>query len=92
MRNRIPKALLIAETPHGCSYLANRLQGHGCECRNSYFSIIVATPADSPGFITHRWTRPWHRTLTGEPRVICVGIVISTSTAVPVGIASGKKK
>jgi hypothetical protein len=60
--------------------------------RNSYFSIIVAMPADSPGFITHRWIRPWHRTLTGEPRVICVGIVISTSTAVPVGIASGKKK
>ena len=32
MRNRIPKALLIAEPPHGCSHLANRLQGHGCEC------------------------------------------------------------
>jgi hypothetical protein len=32
MRNRIPKALLIAENAHGCSYLANRLQGHGCEC------------------------------------------------------------
>src|ERR1019366_4946140 len=60
--------------------------------KNSYFSIIAAMPADSPGFWTHRWMRPWHRTLTGGPRVICVGRVISTSTAVPSGLASGKKK
>ena len=39
MRNRIPKALLIAENAHGCSYLANRLQGHGCECKGIEVAI-----------------------------------------------------
>ena len=32
MRTRILKALLIGENPRGSSYLATRLQGHGCEC------------------------------------------------------------
>ena len=29
---RIAEALLMGENPHGCSYLTNRLHGHGCEC------------------------------------------------------------
>jgi hypothetical protein len=33
--------------------------------KNSYFSIIVAMPVDSPGFRTLRWMRPRQRTLTG---------------------------
>jgi hypothetical protein len=33
--------------------------------KNSYFSIIVAMPVDSPDFRTLRWMRPRQRTLTG---------------------------
>src|ERR1700722_6246465 len=80
---------------HASSTRLDRKKFHAASLfsdKNSYFSISVAMPADSPGFITQRWMRPWHRTLTGEPRVICVGSVISISTAVPFGIASGKKK
>jgi hypothetical protein len=50
MRNRIPKALLIAENPHGCSYLANRLQGHGCECSFATCYQEACSSLQSHGF------------------------------------------
>jgi CheY-like chemotaxis protein len=60
--------------------------------KNSYFSIIVAIPVDSPCLRTQRWICPVQSTLNGVARVISVGRVISISTAAPSGIASGKQK
>jgi DNA-binding NtrC family response regulator len=50
MRNRIPKALLIAENAHGCSYLANRLQGHGCDCSFATSYQEACSSLQSHGF------------------------------------------